>query len=333
MATVEELVRSIVGSVPTGAGGPVVAKWIDERYKEMVSRVRFRHLRKIGELSLPAVYDTGTAAVDRGSTVVTGYDDADGDGTAWATTPTVLPYEFWYMRLRNAWYNISTVTDDDTLGLASAFAEVSVEQDATTLLGGAYKIVKRFHPLASDARWLGDFVHTRTRVKLDIETPESLDIIAPGRMHVGGYPWKVAQLGVDKTNSYLMVEVYPPPTLSEIIHYVYWSLPSALTISSTIPPVIDDRVLKEGALIDTYRFAKVDAVNKGNIDAAGLYGNWESRQRTIWEKAIIDAKRSDRGVDDTTMILQIHKGASSGSRDRDVKTARGDIIAGWTGLG
>ena len=37
MATVEELVRSIKGSLPlSDLGGPVVAKWIDERYKEMV---------------------------------------------------------------------------------------------------------------------------------------------------------------------------------------------------------------------------------------------------------------------------------------------------------
>lgn len=321
MATVEELVRSIVGSVPAGIGGPLAAKWIDERYKEMVNRVKFRHLRKIGELSLPALVSDGTVDTTRDSKNIV------GTSTTWATAPgTGTLTGEWYFRGRNAWYVIAAVGTDTALSLATIFSEDDLDE-------AGYRIVKRYHPLASDARWLGDFVHTRTRVKLDIETPESLDIIAPGRMHVGGYPWKVAQIGIDATNSYLMVEIYPPPTYSEIIHYIYWTLPSTLTMGSTIPPQIDDRTLKEGALVDVYRFAKVVAIEKGNVEAAGMYGNWEARQRTTWDKAITDAKRSDRGVDDTTMILQLHKGSSGGSRDRDVRTARGDIIAGWAGLG
>lgn len=331
MATVEELVRSIKGSLPLkDLGGPVVAKWIDERYKEMVSKVRFKHLRTVGELSLLAYYNTGTAAVDRGSKVVTGYDDGDGDGTAWATTPTTSPYEFWYFRNRTAWYNISTVTDDDTIGLASNYAEASAEQDATTLLAVPYTIVQRYYPLASDARWLGSFVHTRTRRPLNVETPETMDYIAPGRIHIGGYPSHVSLMGKDATNGYLMIEVYPPPATSEIISYIYWTLPSALVMATTIPLQIDDHMLKEGAMVDVYKWAKITSIEKGNVEAAGFYGNWEERQRTQWKLAIKDAQRTDRGVDDTTLILQLGKG---GSLSGAVRTARDHIVAGWTGLG
>ncbi len=321
MATVEELVRSIKGSLPLkDLGGPVVAKWIDERYKEMVSKVRFKHLRKLGELQLPAYVEDGTITTTRDSTAVS------GSSTSWLTSPSITPYEFWFLRGKTAWYNIASVTDGTNLVLTTAWSEGAVS-------GGSYKIVKRYHPLASDARWLGSFVHSRTRLGLDIETPETLDIIAPGRIHVGGYPRYVALMGKDATNSYLMIEVYPPPKDSEIIHYIYWTLPSALSMGTTIPPQIDDHMLKEGAMVDVYKWAKIVSIEKGNVEAAGFYGNWEERQRTVWKLSIKDAQRTDRGVDDTTLLLQLRKGSSRRGDGYGVRTARGDIVAGWTGLG
>jgi len=412
MATVEELVRSIKGSLPlSDLGGPVVAKWIDERYKEMVSKVRFKHLRTTGELVVPGYVDTGTVHVSRGAEEVVGLS------TVWAAEPTTSVADEWFFRAGTAWYRVASVTDNTNLTLDSPYAEAGltsvvepgsytwsntsgseyrlndldgdaisitdtisavygdgsafsegpggslavsewaqsgnnlyvrladsadpdskrsafvtydIENSDGTTTGNSYKLVKRYYPLASDARWLGTFVHSRTRMLLSIETPETMDVIAPGRIHIGGYPSHISLIGRDATNGYLMVEVYPPPATSEILHYIYWTLPSALVMASDIPLQIDDNMLKEGAMVDAYRWAKITSIEKGNVEAAGFYGNWEDRQRTIWKRSLKDAQRTDRGVDDTTLILQLGKG---GSLPGAVRTARDHIVSGWTGLG
>jgi len=327
MATVDELARDVLASIDTDVNAIAAAKWIDNRYKEMVAKVKFRHLRKVGELLLNAVYNTGTAAVDRGSTTVTGYDDADGDSTEWATTPSTSPYEFWFFRARSAWYNVSTVTDDDTLDLATAFAEDDVDYDATTGLGGAYNLVRRYYPLASDARWFGDFYMTRLRRTLALISLTEMDILHPGRTLVGSIPSHVCQIGIDATNSYPMVEIYPPPTNTEIIHYVYSALPTTLSISSTIPPVIDAYTLKAGVLIDLYRHEKARALRKGNVEAAAVWRNDEMVQNAKWDLAIKDAIRTSRGADDITLILEMFRGVPMGRGEQ--RTAHDYINDNW----
>lgn len=292
MATVEEIARDVVGSLGTDAGALLVAKWTDNRYKQLVSKVRPRHLRQVGELLLPAKVDDGLITTTRGSTGVAG----DGD-TTWATSPTTSPGEYWQFRASSVWYNISTVTDDDTITLATTFAETAVTD-------GSYTIIKRYHALDATARWLGRFVHTRLRKPLPVISLDQLDMDAPGRYLVGSYPNAVAQVGVD-TNNYLKVEVYPPPENTEIIHYVFWDLPTTLTISSTIPLQVDPYVLKEGVLIDAYRYEKARALRRGNVDQAGIWRNDEKAQETTWRRAMQDAARTDRGVDDITLLLSL----------------------------
>ena len=315
MATVDEVVRDALAAINTDAGAIYAAKCVDNRYKEMVARVKFRHLRQIGELSIPAVITTGTVSISRGSTTVT------GSSTTFQTEVGSGSQEYYYFRTRTAWYKIASITNETALELDSIFAEDDVS-------AGSYYIVKRYHPLASNARWMGDFVHTRLRKVLDERGHDQIDMIAPGRALVGNIPHYVAQVGVD-SNNYLMVEVYPPPEESEIIHYVYWQLPTALTISSTIPAVIDPYTLKEGVLIDLYRYEKAKSIRAGNIDQAGFWRNEEKAQGTIWERRIKDAIRTSRGADDITFILKSFAD-SYGYRTRDQRTARDYVYDNWS---
>jgi hypothetical protein len=313
MATVEELVRDILASVSSDAGGLLVAKWADNRYKEMVAKVRFRHLRKVGELSLPAVIDTGTVTTTRDSTAVT------GDSTTFETDMSAGSQEDYYFRAGQNWYKIASVTDDTNLVLASGYAEDAVAD-------GSYKIVKRTHALASDARWFGDFVLTRLRKRLTSISLDELDIRAPGRTIVGSIPDTVAQIAIN-SSGYPNVEIYPPPEESELIHYVYWSLPTALTMASTIPPVIDQYTLKEGTLIDLYRYEKAAAIRKGNIEQAAVWRNEEKSQESKWRQVINDAIRTSRGTDDISFILQMPNVAF---QSRDQRTARDYILDNWS---
>lgn len=315
--TVEEIARDISASFNTLASVPLIAQWANNRYREMVARVKFRHLRQVGELSLSAIVDTGTVSATRGSATIT--PDAAAQA-AWLTSPGVASHEYWYIRLQSVWYEVASVDAlAATITLNSAFAEEDIS-------AGSYELVQRYYPLSSTARWVGDFIHDRFRVPVEITSIEELNTEAPSRILVGHYPRYASQIGVD-SSGYLMFEIYPPSTETELIHYVYWSLPSTLTISSNIPDVIDPYTLKEGIAVDVYRFDKVNQIKLGNIEAAAVDANEEAKQRTIWGKAIKDAIRTSRGVDDITLILQMNRGQRR--RSYDQRTARDYVYQNW----
>lgn len=318
MATVDEIARDIVASLATDAGAVIAAKWIDNRYKELVSRVRFRHLRNVGELLLPAVVDDGAVTATRGSVTVT--PDADAK-TALLTSPGTGDQEYWYIRISSAWHRIESIAATTAIiTLATAFAEADVDESP-------YVVVKRYHPLATTARWLGDCMFTRLRLPLSVLPLETLDVLAPGRTLAGNYPRIVSQIGTD-SNGYVMVEVYPPPQDSEIIHYVHWVLPTALTLSSTIPPQIDSQVLKEGATIDLMRYEMAKSIRLGNVEAAALWRNESRTQETRWEKFVRAAIRADKGVDDITMILTMF--GSQRYDGYEQRTARDIVLDRWS---
>ena len=270
MATVDEVIRDALASIATDVNAIAAAKWLDNRYKEMVSKVKFRHLRVVGELSVPGIYTTGTVTLTRGSTAVV------GDSTQFETDIGATAQEYYYFRAGTAWYKIASVTDETNLVLSSVYAE----DDAAD---ASYTIVKRYHALASDARWLGDFYHTRLRRTLNSTLSlVELDMLFPGRTLVGNIPLYAVQVGVD-SNTVPMYEIYPPPQNSEIFHYIYWTLPPTLSIGSTIPSVIDPYTLKEGIFIDLYRYEKALALRKGNIEQAAVWRNEEKTQCGIHE--------------------------------------------------
>lgn len=318
MATVDELARDIVGSLAIDEGYLIAARWIDNRYQELVSRVRFKHLRNIGSVAIPATYDTGTVAVTRDSTTVT------GTSTVWSTTPGVATHTDWWIKISSAWYRVASVASATSLTLATAFSE-------DTVTANSYSLVKRTHSLSPwsnnpAARWLGDFVLTRLRILMGPPVPiEELDREAPGRLLTDQFPTKVAQVGVD-SNFYLQVEFYPYSNKSEIVHYVYWSLPTALTIASTIPTQVDPYVLKEGVLVDAYRYLKSKARKAGDHEVANSWRNDEFAQSTKWERYIQQAVQTDQGSDDKSFILS-HYGGDRGFRS--IKTAHDHVYSNW----
>ena len=128
MPTVDELARDVLAALDTDAKAIAVAKWIDNRYKELVARVRFRHLRQIGELSLPSVYNTGTISATRGSASIT------GSSTQFVTDIGSGDQEYYQLRVNQTWYNISSVEGEEALTLESAFAEDSVSTASYSII-------------------------------------------------------------------------------------------------------------------------------------------------------------------------------------------------------
>jgi hypothetical protein len=312
MATTEEIARDLLASLNTDAGFLNAVKWIGYRYRELCSRFRPRHLREIGELQVPARVSTGSVAVTRDSQTVT------GSSTTWATAPTTTDVATnWYFRADSAWYQCASFSSDTELSLTTAYSE-------DTGSSKTYNIVKRFHSLTSTARWLGDAVLTRLRIPIEVTSIDSLDRMAPGRTIVGAYPDTMCQVGTDSSGD-LQVELYPYNDDSEIIHYVYWSMPSSLSITTTIPPQVEAHALKEGALIDLYRYMMANALDKGRIEQAAVYRNEMRSQMSTWENFIRSAQRTDRGVDDTTLILS-HIGRGQRYYSGDIRNARDEVF-------
>jgi len=315
MATTEEIARDLLASMNTDAGFLNAVKWLDARYRELCSRFRPRHLRQIGEVQLPSRVSTGTVATTRDTLGVA------GSSTSWLTAPlpTTASDDLggnWYFRAESAWYKISLITASGTIALATAYSEDGGSSKA-------YNIVKRHHSLSSGARWLGDAVLTRLRIPIRVISHDALNRESPGRTIVGHYPDTMVQVGTDSSN-HLSVEFYPYNDESEIVHYVYWDMPTTLATTTTIPPQVDAHILKEGALIDLYRYMKANALDKGNVEAAAVYRNDEHAQRTVWENYIKQAQRADRGVDDLTLMLTA-VGRAGPPQGEDIRNARDQI--------
>lgn len=316
--TVDALVRDIIGSTKTSAGSPLIIRWINNRYTELVNRVKFRHLRQVGELSLPALVTAGTITATRGSATIT--PDATAQA-AWVTSPGVsTAHEHWYLRANTTWYRVASI---DAAAVTATLASAFAEDDITA---GSYTLAKRTHSLNANARWTGTFVFDRLRFPLEQLALDELDSLAPSRTIAGSYPTHVSQIGVD-ANGYLKYEIYPPPTDSELLHYTYWSLPTALAFTANLPQVIDSYVLKDGVLIDLFQFEKLESIRNGNIEAAAVFANEQAKQRTIWDNKIKDAIRTSRGADDITFILKMFRGQAR--RNSDQRDAHDYVYDNW----
>lgn len=311
MATVEDIVKDISAISPNDIPAVAVARWIDNRYRELVSKVQFQHLRETKELVLPATITSGTVTATRGSTTVTGTD------TTWATDPGVGNNVHHYFRIREAWYKIETINSDTSITLSQAYSEENV-------VNSNYAIAKRTHALNSSVRWLGEFIFPRLRYNLTRMSLAELEVTYPGRHQDQMFPTCWAQQGVD-SNGTVVIEIYPAPKEAELIKYTYWSIPNRLTFLGTIPNQIDPYVIKEGALIDLYRYLKVLNLQNGSVEVGSLYMKSEIDQQKIWNKAILDAVRTQKAANDVSFALKYWQ-----QRDRtDIRTAQDQIYSTW----
>ncbi len=309
--TTEQIARSALGALSSDASFLLACSWVSERYQNLVSRIRFKHLRKPGEFTAPAAITTGTVAVTQGTNIVV------GTSTTW--TPTIVGRHF---RGANSWYKIAAFISPTELRLESIYSEA-------TLTAGAYVIAARFITLDPIVRWLGNtIVMSRTRWYYNAIPFEHFDIKYPSRIiQHSARPLAWAEVGSSlNVNDKLckQIEIYPALTSDELFNFVYWELPTELKEpSSPIPPEIDLTVLKEGVLIDVMRDKMAQAEKANNIEAAALWRNEYRAQQTTWEKEITRAMIADKGVDDGTFILQSLSHHAVG----DITTARDDVYS------
>lgn len=295
MATFEDVARSALAAVDCDASYVLAAQWAVERYQQLSSRLRFRHLRELGSVTVPATYTTGTVTIARGGSTVTGV------ATAWTKD-----LEGRFMRMRVNWYKVMQVPSATSIVLNQQFSEDSVS-------AGTYHIVAKQVALDPEARWISnDLVHSRMRRPLDKLSMAEMDTKYPDRQMIGPSPMAWCQTAdIVNTDGKLCmaVEVYPYPTQAELLNYVFWKIPPAHKPEEEIPRVIDEYQLKEGVLVNVMQYVAAQCANPGSpkfdVNAAGYWRNEFRQQNTTWERVILDVGKQDRGVDDLTFILQM----------------------------
>lgn len=309
--TVEDVARQTLASIDSDASFRLVCQWVAERFRQVASRARLRSMRRYGSINIPATITSGTVTATRDSALIV------GDATAQAAwTGDVVGC---HIRVSTSWYEIVAWDGANTLTIDAPFAE-------DTVTDGGYYIVKRFHNLPDDARHLGTFIWDRTWTALQRVSQAELDHLVPARTFVGYGPTYWCEAAPHLNLQPRRIEMYPYVTTSEVVHFTYWAEPPVLDAASVIPGDIPLHVLREGALIDLYRYEAGRQANAGNVDAAGFWRNESRAQKTQWEtRDINDAIRADNDMDDVRFVAWK---TGRTLRHGDIMTARDQV---WSG--
>lgn len=316
--TVEEVARRVLANVSSDASYLLACTWVSDRYRQLCSRARFRHLRRIGEISIDAPISAGTVAVTQESREVAAV--AGGDA-AEALTAAGDKLRGRYIRTATSWYRINDYTND-----AAGFKLLlDSEYTEDTNAAASYRIVDRFKELATDVRWISQtMVCMRRRTPVEMTTQKEIDINDPSRVLVLGYgPTVWCEIGSAPKGG-KMLEFYPYSERQETIHFVYWPVPPELTPDTDLPPGIDAYVLMEGALVDAMRYEAARATKEGKGEEAALWTNGYRAQSTQWERVVLEAIKADRGVDDLQFILTTTRYRYPGTA---ITNARDEIFA------
>lgn len=346
ISLVEDVARMCISLCDSSIPGPTAEKWVAERYRDLASRYKARHLRELFQTYLPAPMETGTVSVTYDSPFVTpdatalaawqAYTIGGGPGVpAYATGSEC--FVGWYFRLfqGRVWYKVIAV--DPNTGVM--ILDNPLSQDTTgnpsesTVTDNAYFILPKFIDLDPRVRFITTVVMDSWFREIPVISMEALDIMAPARWLVSFPPNVCAEIGtnLDLTGQPKRLEFYPYPSVSSTIHYIGYKHPPYLEASDPIPPTIDNEILLDGVMERAYRWMAFQCGNPRNkrlfnVEAATLWRNEANAARTRWEQVWPRAARNDRGTDDLTMILRSGRWNRAGDYD-PVQTATQQWLA------
>lgn len=296
--TVEEVARQALQSISSSAGTVVASGFFQTRYQNLAESGRFRHLRRFGEIVLPANLTDGAVDIIQDSPVVTG--DADAQA-AWAQLGSKLKGRFIRLTQQGQWYEIADLTG------ANLLLTLPVIEATSTDLG--YTIVQRFHPLMEDCQWTGPFVHPKRRLHLREVNSAEFERVEPGRNLTTGGPYVVVlNCPPDPQTKKKRVEFYPyPGTTPQLVRYIYWASPPKLEQTDDLPSGLSPDVMKEGVAMDLCGWEFGEAMKAGRTEAAGFWRNEYNARMTRWEAKSVD-KALDvdetKGLDSLEVLIR-----------------------------
>ena len=326
--TIKDTALQIIAATASDAGVQLAVNWLNQRYAELVSRSRMRQNRRYGALYAPIPVTALTVNATAGSSNIT-FSAIPTD----PTTGAQISLQGWHLRTNVTWYWITAHTIGQTTAtLQSAFTDAT----GTALSATA---VKRFLPITdASARWISSVVHARRRKRLRFKPWETFNGLYPGRTVVGAFPWTwteaprfIGSLDISAilgTAGQKFIEVYPPSNVIETYNYVYWNIPQTFAVTDTLPPEIDEYVLREGVLVDVYRYKANQWADKGNAVMADHFMKRELAQMAIWEGAIQKAQVTD-ALYHNQIAVEIDMFTDAGEFAGDITNAHDWIWSQW----
>jgi len=311
MPTVEAVANSVLAALDADFNIDLVVQWINERYAQLASRYRLRHLRRDGEIVVPALISAQVYPKTGDRTV--GTIDPNNVPLGLVNVDTIAalkaasPLDGWFLRVTTIWYEVERLVDDGsappTILLRSPFTE------ADAFDGGFYQpmgatLVKRYYDLPLGTRWIGDFVYGRRHLRLTVRPMTELDSLVPSRVPTESGPYVLADAGLNPTTGRKRLELYPYATRDELLSFKYWASPEPLQIGQPIPDVFDYQILKEGALVDAMRRMYSQSASSGRIDMAGFWRNEMRAQETKWDKCMREARFQAETEPDASIYLR-----------------------------
>lgn len=321
MATqIADVARQAVANLGLDSGFELAAQFAGQRYSELCSRAKFRHLRKFGQLYMPAPIQSGTCKIVFDSPVIV----LDATATAAVIANTFLDWPdgftglFFRPQIGITWYLIQEAYVDPATGFATLILNTPFAFDNSYLVttppppppvtqsGVTFYILPRYFELQPDARQLGVFMCDFIFRPLTVVSEDQLNMIAPSRFLVSTYPQFVAEMNsnLNATGVPKQVEIYPPPTQSVTIHYTYYSTPKILGWEEFLPPTIDPDTIRSGAMADLAFNQSGKAVRVSDLERAAYWRNVGNQEQTNFERKIPKSIRNDRGIEDIRFILR-----------------------------
>jgi len=140
-------------------------------------------------------------------------------------------------------------------------------------------------------------------------------------------PELCCEIGLADDDAPLM-EFYPYPTDHDTVLYSYYKRTPDWKPGMRIPAEIDLEALKQGVLIDVYRFEMAQALRENRVDAAAVWGNHLRSQETVWENRVQEILRAERTTyeDDLEMLLHT-RGPHVQNELTFIRSARQDALS------
>lgn len=302
--------------------------WIGLRYQELCAQSSFRHLRKVGQLYLPAPIGNatqapnypagGTFTVTLDSPFIQANPTASAALAAYPGAPNSIENQWWRLGQGSVWYKIVEVNPANpvqwVLTLETPYASDNTGnslfgQGVQTLTGLSYYIIPRYVPLAPAARRIGTMVIPAMFRPLNLKSEDELNLLYSNRFLIAYPPRDYAIVSSDLgfQGRPKIAEFYPYPQASTTIAYTYWKTPPALGLDDLVPPTIDRDILKTGALADSWFSASADFLKKGNVEASVTARNYGNQEESKYLQKVSRAIRNDRGSDDLKFILRRYR--------------------------
>jgi hypothetical protein len=316
---IADIARQAVAHLGLDSGYELAAQYAGERYAEVCSRAKFRHLRKFGTIYLPAPIQSGTCTITFDSPTVT----LDATALAACQNQTFLDWPdgftglFFRPQIGITWYQIAeayvtpagvgTIVLTTPFAFDNSFLVTSPPPPPPVIQAGvSFYVLPRYFELVPDARQLGVFMCDFVFKPLTVVSEDQLNMMVPSRFLVSTYPQFVAEMNsnLDTTGVPKQVEIYPPPTQSVTVHYTYYATPKILQWQDFLPPTIDPDTIRSGAMADLASNMSGKAIRAGALDQAAYWRNLYNQEQTNFEKKIPKSIRNDRGIEDIRFILQ-----------------------------